>query len=162
MAPIPLGVTCSRASHHPSIPHLTLFFLPDPAPLAPPAMTPASTSPLAATAAARPKPFSRIYPLRLTRVSCQATPDRPSLRDNASNALPAPQPRWRLAVSAALAAAVVTATPAYADLNKFEAEQRGEFGIGSAAQYGSADLKYALSLVHSPCSSYCIGFFILF
>jgi hypothetical protein len=33
--------------------------------------------------------------------------------------------------------------PAYADLNKFEAEQRGEFGIGSAAQFGSADLKYA-------------------
>jgi hypothetical protein len=31
--------------------------------------------------------------------------------------------------------------PAYADLNKFEAEQRGEFGIGSAAQFGSADLK---------------------
>jgi hypothetical protein len=98
-------------------------------------------------------------PSPLTRVSCQATPDRPSLRDNASNALPAPQPRRRLTVSAALAAAVVTAMPAYADLNKYEAEQRGEFGIGSAAQYGSAHLKYALSLVHSPCSSYCIGFF---
>jgi hypothetical protein len=97
-------------------------------------MTPASTSPLAATAAARPKPFSRIYHLRLTRVSCQATPDRPALSDNTSNALPAPQPRWRLA------AAVVTTMSAYADLNKFEAEQRGEFGIGSA------DLKYALSL----------------
>jgi hypothetical protein len=52
--------------------------------------------------------------------------------------------------------------PAYADLNKFEAEQRGEFGIGSAAQYGSADLMYALSFVHSPCSSYCVGFLILF
>jgi hypothetical protein len=88
-------------------------------------MTPASTSPLAATAASRPKPISRIYHLRLTRVSCQATPDRPALSDNTSNALPA---------------AVVTTMPAYADLNKFEAEQRGEFGIGSA------DLKYALSL----------------
>ena len=32
--------------------------------------------------------------------------------------------------------------PAAADLNKFEAEMRGEFGIGSAAQYGSADLKF--------------------
>lgn len=32
--------------------------------------------------------------------------------------------------------------PAMADLNKFEAAQRGEFGIGSAAQFGSADLKY--------------------
>ena len=30
---------------------------------------------------------------------------------------------------------------ALADLNKFEAETRGEFGIGSAAQFGSADLK---------------------
>lgn len=32
--------------------------------------------------------------------------------------------------------------PAVADLNKFEAEMRGEFGIGSAAQFGSADLKF--------------------
>ncbi|KAE8732339.1 Thylakoid lumenal protein [Hibiscus syriacus] len=30
-----------------------------------------------------------------------------------------------------------------AELNKFEAETRGEFGIGSAAQFGSADLKRA-------------------
>lgn len=45
-----------------------------------------------------------------------------------------------------LAAAVVSFSglgpmPAVADLNKFEADIRGEFGIGSAAQYGSADLK---------------------
>jgi hypothetical protein len=46
-----------------------------------------------------------------------------------------------VAVSAALAAAVVAAMPAYADLNKYEAEQRGEFGIGSAVQFGNADLK---------------------
>lgn len=32
--------------------------------------------------------------------------------------------------------------PALADLNKFEADTRGEFGIGSAAQFGSADLKF--------------------
>jgi hypothetical protein len=32
--------------------------------------------------------------------------------------------------------------PALADLNKFEAATRGEFGIGSAAQFGSADLRY--------------------
>jgi hypothetical protein len=38
---------------------------------------------------------------------------------------------------------VAASMPAYADLNRFEAEQRGEFGIGSAAQFGSADLKYA-------------------
>ncbi|VFQ88738.1 unnamed protein product [Cuscuta campestris] len=52
---------------------------------------------------------------------------------------------WRAIVSTALAAAVITSGPnemsAMADLNKFEAAQRGEFGIGSAAQFGSADLK---------------------
>jgi len=111
-------------------------------PIAATAMTLASTSPLAA-APARPTklpPFSRCPPRRLLRVSCQATPADPPAcgGGNASNASPAPQqPRWRAAVSAALAAAV----PAYADLNRFEAEQRGEFGIGSAAQFGSADLK---------------------
>lgn len=36
--------------------------------------------------------------------------------------------------------------PAMADLNKFEADIRGEFGIGSAAQFGSADLS---KTVHS-------------
>lgn len=41
-----------------------------------------------------------------------------------------------------------TTYPALADLNKFEAEMRGEFGIGSAAQYGSADLK-SVSLLNS-------------
>ena len=46
---------------------------------------------------------------------------------------------------AALAAAVVLGggLPAGAELNKFEAGTRGEFGIGSAAQYGSADLRCA-------------------
>ncbi|XP_038725346.1 thylakoid lumenal protein TL20.3, chloroplastic isoform X2 [Tripterygium wilfordii] len=34
--------------------------------------------------------------------------------------------------------------PAVADLNKYEAETRGEFGIGSAAQFGSADLRKAV------------------
>ncbi|KAJ8767594.1 hypothetical protein K2173_018152 [Erythroxylum novogranatense] len=54
---------------------------------------------------------------------------------------------WRTVVSTALAAAVVTfgsGFPATADLNKFEAEIRGEFGIGSAAQFGSADLRKAV------------------
>ncbi|CAL5020624.1 unnamed protein product [Urochloa decumbens] len=109
-------------------------------------MTLASTSPLSAAGTARPTkpaPFSR----RLLRVSCQAAPGRAACGGgNASNDSPAPrQPGWRAAVSAALAAAVVAATmPAYADLNRFEAEQRGEFGIGSAAQFGSADLKKAV------------------
>lgn len=51
---------------------------------------------------------------------------------------------WRAVVSTALAAAVVACSSnmsALADLNKYEAETRGEFGIGSAAQFGSADLK---------------------
>ncbi|PKA48427.1 Thylakoid lumenal protein [Apostasia shenzhenica] len=56
---------------------------------------------------------------------------------------------WRAIASTALAAAVVSfgglgAVPAMAELNKFEAEMRGEFGIGSAAQFGSADLKKAV------------------
>lgn len=107
-------------------------------------MTPASTSPLAAAVLpTNLSSFSRCPPRRLPRISCLAAPERGG--NNASNASPAPQqPRWGAAVSAALAAAVVAASmPAYADLNKFEAEQRGEFGIGSAAQFGSADLKYA-------------------
>jgi len=101
----------------------------------------ASTSPLAVTVA-RPKtsvPPTRCRSGRVQRISCQATTDR-SRGGNASNTSPAP-PRWRVAVSAALAAAVVVAMPAHADLNKYEAEQRGEFGIGSAAQFGNADLK---------------------
>lgn len=55
---------------------------------------------------------------------------------------------WKALVSTALAtAAVITFTSsdmsALADLNKYEADIRGEFGIGSAAQFGSADLRLA-------------------
>lgn len=52
--------------------------------------------------------------------------------------------KWKALVSTALAAAVITFSydmPALSDLNKFEADIRGEFGIGSAAQFGSADLR---------------------
>eukprot|EP00892_Ulva_mutabilis_P011804 jgi/Ulvmu1/8997/UM005_0088.1 len=38
-------------------------------------------------------------------------------------------------------AIVLAATPAFADLNKFEAATGGEFGMGTAGQYGEADLK---------------------
>lgn len=51
-----------------------------------------------------------------------------------------------------MAAAVIASSsgvPAMADLNKFEAETRGEFGIGSAAQYGSADLRYHIEFLSS-------------
>jgi hypothetical protein len=54
-----------------------------------------------------------------------------------------------------LAAAVIVFTSdmsALADLNKFEAEIRGEFGIGSAAQFGSADLRFV---------SFFLSFFLL-
>ncbi|KAI5066284.1 hypothetical protein GOP47_0018908 [Adiantum capillus-veneris] len=50
--------------------------------------------------------------------------------------------RLQLRTTAALAVAVLGSTyQAEADLNKFEADMRGEFGIGSAAQFGSADLR---------------------
>ncbi len=49
----------------------------------------------------------------------------------------------RQAMAAALAAAVLgTSLDAMADLNQFEANTRGEFGIGSAVQFGSADLRF--------------------
>uniref|UniRef100_A0A2P2M0R6 Uncharacterized protein MANES_01G076100 n=1 Tax=Rhizophora mucronata TaxID=61149 RepID=A0A2P2M0R6_RHIMU len=60
-----------------------------------------------------------------------------------------PTKNWRVLVSTALAAAAISFSsglPAVADLNKFEAATRGEFGIGSAAQFGSADLKKAVHM----------------
>ncbi|XP_024532737.1 thylakoid lumenal protein TL20.3, chloroplastic [Selaginella moellendorffii] len=50
---------------------------------------------------------------------------------------------WQSRAAAFTLAATVLATGmnAGAELNKFEAESRGEFGIGSAAQFGSADLR---------------------
>ncbi|XP_038993633.1 thylakoid lumenal protein TL20.3, chloroplastic-like isoform X2 [Hibiscus syriacus] len=54
---------------------------------------------------------------------------------------------WKPLVSTALAATMIVfggETSSMAELNKFEAEARGEFGIGSAAQFGSADLKKAV------------------
>eukprot|EP00252_Welwitschia_mirabilis_P022558 TRINITY_DN612_c0_g5_i1.p1 TRINITY_DN612_c0_g5~~TRINITY_DN612_c0_g5_i1.p1 ORF type:complete len:273 (-),score=56.10 TRINITY_DN612_c0_g5_i1:202-1020(-) len=51
---------------------------------------------------------------------------------------------WRSCFVATIATIVLsTGLHANADLNKFEAESRGEFGIGSAAQFGSADLRRA-------------------
>ncbi|URD82249.1 Pentapeptide repeats (8 copies) [Musa troglodytarum] len=95
------------------------------------AMAFASASPLSAS------PFKPLYP----------SPPRPSPRFAAAQVVcQAPEPKkWRAVVSTALAVAVVGFSGvASADLNKFEAEIRGEFGIGSAAQFGSADLKKAV------------------
>lgn len=43
--------------------------------------------------------------------------------------------------AALLGAALFLASPALAELNKYEAAAGGEFGNGSAQQYGEADLK---------------------
>ncbi|KAG5061420.1 hypothetical protein JHK87_002449 [Glycine soja] len=45
---------------------------------------------------------------------------------------------------------------ALADLNKFEAEMRGEFGIGSAAQFGSADLRLVSFILFYLLSAYVL------
>ncbi|KAK9277654.1 hypothetical protein L1049_007200 [Liquidambar formosana] len=88
------------------------------------------------------KPFAvtcRIEPKRENHF-----PDHSDAQSAAANSEPR---KWRALVSTALAAAVVsfsTSMPVLADLNKYEAETRGEFGIGSAAQFGSADLRKAV------------------
>ncbi|KAL0312822.1 UNVERIFIED_CONTAM: Thylakoid lumenal protein TL20.3, chloroplastic [Sesamum radiatum] len=78
-------------------------------------------------------------------VSCHLETQSSCTHDKAKTAEPK---KWRKLVSTALAAAVVAFSTsnisAMAELNKFEAETRGEFGIGSAAQFGSADLKKAV------------------
>ncbi|WOL10094.1 thylakoid lumenal protein TL20.3, chloroplastic [Canna indica] len=84
-----------------------------------------SANPLKLSSPPRP----RHPPPRSAAVVCQASEPK----------------NWRRIVSTALAAAVVSFSGiASADLNKFEADIRGEFGIGSAAQFGSADLKKAV------------------
>lgn len=45
------------------------------------------------------------------------------------------------AAAAAAAAVLLAASPASADLNRLEAQITGEFGIGSALQFGEADVK---------------------
>lgn len=40
-----------------------------------------------------------------------------------------------------LSAALLVAQPAAAELNRLEAEARVEFGVGTAQQYGEADIK---------------------
>ncbi|XP_058187228.1 thylakoid lumenal protein TL20.3, chloroplastic isoform X1 [Rhododendron vialii] len=93
--------------------------------------------------------YSSSKPLR---VFCQLKPESSS---NFHHPHKSGSSKWKTIISttalatAATAAAVVTTfsagnMPALADLNKFEAELRGEFGIGSAAQFGSADLRKAV------------------
>lgn len=81
----------------------------------------------------------------LCAIKCDScNPSPPSIAATSSNLLPASESRvLGRCVAAALAVAVLGSThqQAQADLNKFEADTRGEFGIGSAAQFGSADLR---------------------
>lgn len=61
---------------------------------------------------------------------------------------------WQSGMAAMLAAVVVgTGMNAGAELNRFEADTRGEFGVGSAAQYGSADLRSGLAIKTNPSGS---------
>ncbi|KAK9095427.1 hypothetical protein Scep_026896 [Stephania cephalantha] len=89
-----------------------------------------------------PKPYKAQFPLKNLSFRSRSTVCNLSEDSNPN--------QWRSIVSTALAAATAVtlcgggAMPAIADLNKFEAEQRGEFGIGSAAQFGSADLRKAV------------------
>ncbi|GLT47200.1 hypothetical protein SLA2020_209120 [Shorea laevis] len=81
---------------------------------------------------------------------CQITESKDGIRDRSGDKCAfadAKSKSWKALVSTALAAAVVafgSDMSALADLNKYEAETRGEFGIGSAAQFGSADLRKAV------------------
>lgn len=55
------------------------------------------------------------------------------------NALP--EIKVERAAAAVLASALLMCPPALADLNVYEAAAGGEFGIGSAQQYGEADIQ---------------------
>ncbi|XP_014491805.1 thylakoid lumenal protein TL20.3, chloroplastic-like [Vigna radiata var. radiata] len=103
-----------------------------------------SSSSTSLTSDSHSKPFS---------VSCQFNSNRDSSEEKrksvgSSTVLANAEFRkWGKVASATLAAAVIafgSDMSALADLNKFEAELRGEFGIGSAAQFGSADLRKAV------------------
>ncbi|KAE8055974.1 hypothetical protein FH972_012777 [Carpinus fangiana] len=78
-------------------------------------------------------------------IICQIDQKQKSFRDYSRHS--SESKKWRKLVSTAMAAAIITFSSnmsALADLNKFEAATRGEFGIGSAAQFGSADLRKAV------------------
>jgi len=88
-------------------------------------------------------------------VTCQLNSNRDHREERrksvgcSTEAANAESKKWGKVVSATLAAAVIAFSSdmsALADLNKFEAEMRGEFGIGSAAQFGSADLRSHLRI----------------
>nr|XP_011463746.1 PREDICTED: thylakoid lumenal protein At1g12250, chloroplastic isoform X1 [Fragaria vesca subsp. vesca] len=100
---------------------------------------------------------SKTPPIRLQAPSrpfsmvCHIDPNRHNVKDGSHKqclTISQGSKCWKNIVSVALATAAVisfsSGMPAIADLNKFEAETPGEFGIGSAAQFGSADLRKAV------------------
>jgi hypothetical protein len=70
--------------------------------------------------------------------SLQARPV--SRRHEQQQQQPALLPLKQAAAAFALSVSVLAAGPAFADLNVYEAAAGGEFGIGSAAQYGEANI----------------------
>lgn len=100
-----------------------------------------SSSSTSMTSDSHSKPFSVACQLNSNRDHCEERRKSVGCSTVAANA---ESGKWGKVVSATLAAAVIAFSSdmsALADLNKFEAEMRGEFGIGSAAQFGSADLR---------------------
>ncbi|CAN1834312.1 Thylakoid lumenal protein TL20.3, chloroplastic [Linum perenne] len=95
-----------------------------------------------------PIPFSK--PQHLHRFRLSATARHQEEQFHSKSQVGCSSGKWNSMVSAAMAAAVVISSgsfqvgPAVAELNKYEANTRGEFGIGSAAQFGSADLRKAV------------------
>ncbi|XP_023550714.1 thylakoid lumenal protein TL20.3, chloroplastic isoform X1 [Cucurbita pepo subsp. pepo] len=91
------------------------------------------------------KPFSIVSQVNLQKDQTQGEYDCSERKHIGKISEPK---RWQKWVSTALAAAAVisfsSGMPSIAELNKYEADTRGEFGIGSAAQFGSADLRKAV------------------
>lgn len=77
------------------------------------------------------------------QISASTVAPKVAQRVRPSNAKPAaPKPSMQsLALAAGAALTIALTPPALADLNRFEYNAGGEFGVGSALQYGEADLK---------------------
>lgn len=77
----------------------------------------------------------------MSPLTCKVSADQHKRDVQPASATPESK-NWQRCVAAALATMVIgTGMNAEADLNKYEADTRGEFGIGSAAQFGSAELR---------------------
>lgn len=74
-----------------------------------------------------------------------AVPSRPTSRVVVACRAQQQRDPWRIArdagAAALFSAALLVAQPAFAELNRLEEEVTGEFGVGTALQYGEADIK---------------------